>query len=260
MKAGLPWFIAATFGSQMAANICSWIFEFTIRRPHLFPRLRSIDMGACTMILRSGLLILSSQAGGAALYAAPAIVLASTAGAAAVAPFAVLQRVMTLPLAVTNALIGPLWPAYAEAAVVGDFVWIRKTVNRSLVLVASVMAVSVIALVAAYQPLLRILSRGHLHSGRGMAVATGVWAIAVALRTVVAIAAGGCSLFKNAAVAVPVLAVAAFLPCLGHAGLGVPIEFGPLLTSGCELTVAFVLIRDIYIFLHTADSRSLANV
>jgi O-antigen/teichoic acid export membrane protein len=255
MRAGLPWFIAATFGSQVLANVCGWVFEFTIRRPRLFPRFRSVDRGACKMILRSGLLILSSQAGASVLYAAPAITLASTAGAAAVAPFAVLQRVMTFPLAITNALTGPLWPAYAEAAAVKDFIWIRKTVSRSLALVASVMVASVIVLTIAYQPLLQTLSRGHLHSDLGMAVATGVWAIAVALRSVLGVAAGGCSLLKNAAVAVPALAAAAFLPCLRLAGPGVPTEFGPLVTAACELTVASILIRDIYILLHQPDAH-----
>jgi O-antigen/teichoic acid export membrane protein len=257
MRVGLPWFIAATIGSQTLANVFSWVSEFTIRRPQLLPRLRTVDRGACMMILRSGLLILSAQAGASALYAAPAILLASTVGAVAVAPFAVLQRVMTVPLAITNALAGPLWPAYAEAAAVADFLWIKKTVYRSLILVASVMVVSAIALVTMRQSLLRVLSHGQLHSDLGMTVATGVWAVAVSLRSVLGVAALGCSLFKNAAVVVPVLAAAAFFPCLPFVGRHVPIEFGPLFTAACEFAVAFVLMRDIYFLLHTG--REISN-
>jgi O-antigen/teichoic acid export membrane protein len=41
--ASLPWFVAAVIGSQTLAMALSWLVEFTIRRPFLFPRLRAVE-------------------------------------------------------------------------------------------------------------------------------------------------------------------------------------------------------------------------
>jgi O-antigen/teichoic acid export membrane protein len=247
--AGLPWFVAAVIGGQTLAMSLSWLVEFTLRRPLLFPRLRAVEAGASRTVLRSGLLIFSAQAGASALNAAPAVGLAIMAGAAAVAPFAVLQRVMMVPLALGYAFAAPLWPAYAEAVAVGDYGWIRKTIHRSVVPLAVMVGISAVAMVACRNTLVPLLSGGRLHIGLAMASATGAWMVMASLRAVLSVVANGCGLLGRLAVAVPICAAAAYLPCFLLPHTAAPVEVPPLVTAACELAVVAVIVHDVRKFL-----------
>jgi O-antigen/teichoic acid export membrane protein len=242
--AGLPWFVAAVIGGQTGAMGASWLLEFTVRRPFLFPRLRFVEAGASKTVLQSGLLIFSAQAGASALNAAPAVSLAIIAGASAVAPFAVLQRAMMIPLALSYAFAAPLWPAYAEAVAVGDHEWVRKTVYRSVIPLALMLGMSALALVAFRNTIVPLLSGGRLHVGLAMASATGVWMVMAGLRAVLSVVAGGCGLLRHLAVAVPICAGVAFLPCLLLSRATAPVELPLLATAACELAIAAVVVYD----------------
>ena len=243
--AGLPWFVAAVIGGQTAAMGLSWIVEFTVRRPFLFPRLGAVEAGASKTVLQSGLLIFSAQVGASAINAAPAVSLAIMAGAAAVAPFAVLQKAMAVPLALGSAFAAPLWPAYAEAAAVGDHVWIKRTMYRSVIPLVAMASLSAIALVACRNTIVPLLSGGRLNIGLAMASATGAWMVAAGSRAVLSIVAGGCGLLRHLAVAVPMSAMAAFLPCLLLTHSAAPLEVPLLATAGCELAIVAVIVLDI---------------
>jgi hypothetical protein len=227
----------------------SWLVEFTIRRPFLFPRLRAVEADTSKVVLRSGLLIFSAQAGASALNAAPAIGLAVLAGAAAVAPFVVLQRAMLIPLALSYAFAAPLWPAYAEAVAVGDYKWIKKTIYRSVVPLAMMLGISAVALVACRNTLVPLLSGGRLHVGLSMALAAAAWMVMAGLRWMLSVVAGGCGLLRHLAVAVPICAVAAFLPCVLLSRAAAPVEVPLLATAACEFAIAAVVAYDIRVLL-----------
>jgi O-antigen/teichoic acid export membrane protein len=245
LHASLAWFVAAVFGGQTLALAASWIVEFIARRPGLFPRPGYLDFQVGRTIMHSGLLVFSSQAGASALNAAPSIALASVGGAAAVAPFAVLQRVMMVPMAITSAFVAPLWPAYAEAAAVGDAAWIGKTVSRSMALFVALGVIPAAVLAIVRDPLMRFSSHGRLHLAPQLALATAAWMIVVALRVVLSSPVGGCGLLNRVAVAMPVFAALAYAPCFIHSSRGIPFFMVPLATAFCELAVVLVMVRDI---------------
>jgi O-antigen/teichoic acid export membrane protein len=245
LRASLPWFVVATFGTQTIATVCSWAIELKIRRPHLFPTFKAVEYSFCKAILKSGLLILSSQAGAAVLFSAPTLVLASMAGASAVAPFAILQRVFAIPLALTSAFAAPLWPAYAEAAASADFIWIRRTLLRSLVLFVGLTILPTAIIELTHHQIVNLLSHGDVEVGTGMALAVGIWSAVVALRQVIAVVAGGCNLLKNQAIAVPICALVAFLPALVHSQRMISVSAVPLLTAACEFVIVLVIGRDV---------------
>lgn len=85
-------------------------------------------------IFGTGTLFTIPQIAGAAIHSAPPLILASVLGAAAVVPFNLCLRVLVLIAQVQSMLISPLWPAYAEAKMRGDFPWIRQAFRRSILI------------------------------------------------------------------------------------------------------------------------------
>lgn len=79
------------------------------------------------------------------LFTAPPLILAGALGTAAVTPFNLVQRVLNLFSVVTNAALIPIWPAYAEAKAQNDWPWIRRTLNRSLLVVIGVAVIPMLA-------------------------------------------------------------------------------------------------------------------
>lgn len=84
-------------------------------------------------ILGSGSLFVLPQLAAVLLLAVPPVILSATLGAAAVAPFNITQRLLGMVHQLQGMLIYPLWPAYAEARSRGDFGWIRRTFQKSLI-------------------------------------------------------------------------------------------------------------------------------
>lgn len=165
-----------------------------------------------------------------------------------------------IPLALSYAFAAPLWPAYAEAAAIGDYEWIRKTIYHSVIPLAAMVGLSAIILVACRNTLVPLLSGGRLHIGMALASATGAWMVMAALRSVLSVVAGGCGLLRHLAVAVPMCAVAAFLPCLILSHSAAPVEVPLLATAACELAVAGVTLYDIRNFFRMAGAGHAGRV
>lgn len=62
----------------------------------------------------------------------PQVIISTTLGAAVVTPYNLAQRFFNVFAVPQNAFMLPLWPAYSDARVRGDFDWIRRTLFRSL--------------------------------------------------------------------------------------------------------------------------------
>ena len=70
------------------------------------------------------------------MYVFPPILLAAKLGSTAVTPYNLILRVLSLTTLSLGLFLTPLWPAYGEAKVRGDFQWIKKTYIRSLIATA----------------------------------------------------------------------------------------------------------------------------
>lgn len=90
------------------------------------------DFASLKKLLSVGLLFFVQQLCDLSLYTAPAILISSMLGAAAVTPFNIGQRLFSLFLVVQNAFLPPLWPAYSEAKAMCDWAWVRRTLRRSM--------------------------------------------------------------------------------------------------------------------------------
>jgi O-antigen/teichoic acid export membrane protein len=71
----------------------------------------------------------------AVAFSADNFIIARTLGAAAVPEYAIPQRMFALLSMLVAMAVSPLWPAYGEAIARGDMLWVRHTLQRSLLLV-----------------------------------------------------------------------------------------------------------------------------
>lgn len=101
------------------------------------PAKTPVDSALSAQLWQEGLGFAPPHLAGALLQSATAPLFVYFGGWSAGAALAVLTRLLG-PIAQTHAmLLGPLWPAYAEAMVRDDRTWIRRTFRRSLAFTAA---------------------------------------------------------------------------------------------------------------------------
>jgi O-antigen/teichoic acid export membrane protein len=133
----LPFLVlASTFGAVAATALNGWL----LFREHrwLLPSWPAYRASAARKILKLGLLFFVLQCAFALSFTSDNIVIAQVMGAAAVAAYAVPQKLFSLVSLGIGWVSGPLWPAYGEAIARGDGAWVRRAFFASLWLALAV--------------------------------------------------------------------------------------------------------------------------
>ncbi len=153
------WFVALTVAPPLLVNGgVGWAAKRSLGLS--FKRLKPVYRADIVGDLRrQGVLFLVPQLSTSALAAAPAVMLSSVLGPAAVTPFSVCQRLGTAAFSLIYIPVNSLWPAYAEAQSRGDHAWVLRTFKRSLVYSASVGALTGAGLVLVGEPLIHLWTR-----------------------------------------------------------------------------------------------------
>jgi O-antigen/teichoic acid export membrane protein len=94
--------------------------------------LRLIDRNSAKLLLRQNWLFMLPTIGATILGVAPAVLISGILGASALTPYNLALKLLSLFALVQAMLLGPLWPAYAEAKARGDVGWISATYKKSL--------------------------------------------------------------------------------------------------------------------------------
>ena len=119
------------------------------------------DLAELRALMKTGSLFFVQQLCSLSLFAVPAVLISTILGAAAVVPFNLAQRLFSLLLIIPNGILPPLWPAYSEAKAKGDWVWIRRTLNRSIFAVLGLTIVPMAAVSYFARDLLRLWTGAH---------------------------------------------------------------------------------------------------
>ena len=131
LHGSLAWLVfASTMGSVIATVFNAWLLFR--EHPWLIPARHAYRRSAASKILNLGLMFFVLQCAGTLAYSSDNIVIAQVLGAAAVAAYAVPQKLFGFVSMVVSMAIGPLWPAYGEALARGDVAWVRRVFFGSL--------------------------------------------------------------------------------------------------------------------------------
>lgn len=131
LKLSLVPFLAFAVLPPVLVNLglLQWLF---VRLAWRFDVVRHASWRHVREIFGTGTLFLIPQIAASIVSSAPPVILSSVLGAAAVVPFNLTQRLLGVISQLQGMLVGPLWPAYAEAKSRGDYAWICHAFRRSL--------------------------------------------------------------------------------------------------------------------------------
>ena len=144
LQVGLTAFFILTFASGALVNLGFLLFLLH-RLGWLRFSLREFEPTRLRELAHLGIFFFLQQIATMVLFSAPPLILSATLGAAEVTPFNLTQRVLNLFMVVANAVLLPVWPAYAEAQARDDWTWIRRTLWRSVGIVIALVVVPMIA-------------------------------------------------------------------------------------------------------------------
>ena len=134
LQLGLPWLVAALLGAPVLAALLNSMVFLVRAAPDLRPARRFVTKPALKELLITGSGFFVLQLAVAGVLYSDSIVIAYQLGAAAVAEYAVPERLFSIVSVLLATALGPLWPAYREAISRGDVPWVKRTLRRSLTL------------------------------------------------------------------------------------------------------------------------------
>jgi O-antigen/teichoic acid export membrane protein len=152
-------------------------------------------------IFKLGMMFLVLQCSFALAFTSDNIVIAQILGAAAVAVYAVPQKLFSFVSNVVSMGINPLWPAYGEAIARGDVAWVRRVFFGSLWLVLAITIPVCTLLVFAGPWILRVAVGNFFHAPISLLVVLSVWAVVSAVSSVVGIFLNGAGILREQMVA-----------------------------------------------------------
>jgi len=185
---------ASTFGTVAATVLNGW-FLFREHR-WLLPSWSAFNGGSAKKILKLGLLFFVLQCAVAISYTSDNIVIAQVLGAAAVAMYAVPQKLFSFVAMVVGMGLGPLWPAYGEASARGDVAWVRRVFLASLrvTLAISVPLCTILALAGPW--IIRVAVGKSLTAPMSLLAVLAVWGVVSAVSTAMSMLLNGAGVLK----------------------------------------------------------------
>lgn len=239
--------LAGSLGPPVAGVLAS-LHLFVLCRPWGPHHDAWWDPTVARRLLARGSLILVAQVATAGLMAVGPMVLARSAGLAAVTGFSVLQRMFGAASILAMTAGGSMWPAYAEALARNDGPWMRQALR---VTVATSLAASVLPLaatVAIMPQLLPLFGLAIEGVGWALVVGTALLQVALSVRATLAAAVGGCGCFATASRVMVVAVSLAATPLLVPSA---PLLLGPRVPLWLALVEGVIIVA----FWRTVDGR-----
>jgi len=198
LRGSLVWLVFAFVSTATAATLLNgWVLfrEF----PWLLPTRHAFSSAAAGKIFDLGILFFVLQCAFVLSYTSDNIVIAQVLGAAAVAVYAVPQKLFSSVSTLVSMAINPLWPAYGEAIARGDVAWVRRTFFASLLAILAFTFPVCIVLVLLGPHILRVAVGKSFHAPPGLMIALAVWAVVWALTTAVTAFLNGAGILREQA-------------------------------------------------------------
>jgi O-antigen/teichoic acid export membrane protein len=258
LRGDLPWLVlASTFGGAAAILMNGWLLFR--EHPWLVPSWRFYRGRSAHEILKVGLMFFVLQCAVAISFSSDNIVIAQILGAAAVAVYAVPQKLFSLVAMVVSMALTPLWPAYGEAIACGDLAWVRRVFRTSLGLTLAI-TIPLSALLAGAGPwILKVTVGKSLHAPTSLIVVLAIWAVLNSVSTSMAILLNGTGVIKAQTVIWVVASISnlALSICLTRR-LGVIGVCSGSITAQCFIVFPgyFFLVRNLFRKMKKLDSES----
>jgi len=190
LHGSLAWLVFATTFGPLAASVLNGYILFALN-PWLRPVWHAFRAESARRIFNLGLMFFVLQCGFAVGFTSDNIVISQVLGAAAVASYAVPQKLFSIVGLVITMAVSPLWPAYSEAISRGDVIWVRRTFFRSLwiTLGAAVPACALLIVIGPW--VLKTFFGKTLQASLTLLIVLGVWGVVNSLSIAVSMLLNG---------------------------------------------------------------------
>ena len=128
----LVWLVLAMAGAPVIASLTHTAVLFGRDRPWLRVKPTRFDRQTAIRLLHHGGLFFALQVAATFASAPDNVIIAQTLGPASVAQYAVVAKLFSVSVLLSEVALAPLWPAYGEAMARGDLHWVRHTLARSV--------------------------------------------------------------------------------------------------------------------------------
>jgi O-antigen/teichoic acid export membrane protein len=190
LRESLPWLVASSAAGPLLAALANGIV-LSLRRPWLRPQLSSITGDAVRRVFRQGMLFFVLQLGGVIAYQSDNYVINQVLGPEQVTQYAVPFYLFNLAPLLLNLVLGPLWPAYAEAAARGDADWVRHTLSRSVKIALLVTGLPALILVLFGAPIMHLWVGDKVVPAFQLLLALGILSVIMAVSNALAMFMNG---------------------------------------------------------------------
>lgn len=255
LRGSLVWLVFAFVVTSTAATLLNgWILfrEF----PWLLPARHAFSSAAARKIFNLGILFFVLQCAFVLSYTSDNIVIAQVLGAAAVAVYAVPQKLFSSVSAVVSMAINPLWPAYGEAIARGDVAWVRRIFFASLRLVLAITIPACTLLAVAGPWILRVAVGKSFHAPLSLLIVLAVWAVVNAVSVASAMLLNGAGVLKEQT-------ALTFVTSVCNLGLSIyfTLRFGVIgVCLGSILTQIFITFPAYFFFIRDLFARLATSV
>ncbi len=221
-QAGLPWLVLAFFGAPLLAGAMNTLVFFGRSNRELAPRRAWVSSPAAVDLVRAGALFFVLQLVVGIAYASDSFVITHVLGPAAVADYAVPERMFSLVTMALGMFLAPLWPAYGEAIARGDTAWVRRTLWRSAATAVLVSAACSLVLVIFGPMLIKLWVGSAVQAPLLLLVGLALWKTIEAGGTAVAVFLNGAHVVRSQVILASLTAVSALalkVMLVGHMGV-----------------------------------------
>lgn len=172
----LRFYVAVSAGGVLLTN-CAGLTHFLIRHPELRPTGAPPSSALARQLLARGAPYLILGLGVVLTSYSDSVIALSLLGADAAAVMAVSQRLCVTAQGLLIVLTLPLWPAFANAAVLGEITWIKRHIGVASLLVG-VAALSGSAVIILFgEKLIQIWLGGKIFIGPDLLWAIVIWIV-----------------------------------------------------------------------------------
>ncbi len=195
-QSDLPTLLFASMSGPILGNLFLFyvLWRQAIFSPYQWAR---TTRGQSSHLFKVGSLFLFLQVGTMVGWGADSLIIANAAGAASVAAFAVVQRLMQLvsqPLIIVNA---PLWAAYADADARKDVAFIANTFKKSFALTLAVSTVGGIFLYVFGSEIIQYWTKSEIQPSQMLIGIMAIWLVFDACGNSLAVLLNGLGIVKQ---------------------------------------------------------------
>lgn len=199
LHGNLAWLVfASVFSAILATLFNGWLLFH--EHPWLIPAWSSYRTRSAKRLLTLGSLFFVLQCAYALGFTSDNIVIAQVLGAAAVAAYAVPQKLFGTVSILASMAIIPLWPAYGEAMARGDRAWVRRVFAGSLLFTLLITIPLCTVLVVAGSWILLVFVGKGVHAPLSLLLILALWTIVYSLCSAVSVMLNGAGVLKIQAV------------------------------------------------------------